>query len=145
MVNNIRIDVIADPMLFEELDAEAARLDRSVSWIVQQCLRAALPALAKIAYGSPSARALETGVLRDPIRLASLRANLALAESGDPTLQDAATIPHGTVKRMLLLQRDIYDAFDAAGDRLKLAADEIVAFCWRAHAAEIRKLSPVAE
>jgi len=143
VIDKIRIDVIAAPTLFEELDAEATRLDRSVSWIVQQCLRAALPALAKIAPGSPSARALETGVLRNPIRLASLRANVALAESGDPALEELATIPKGTEKRMLFLPRDLYEVFDAEGDRLKLASEEIIAFGWHTHAAEIRKLPPV--
>ena len=46
-MDKVAIKVSADPSFFEEVAQEAARLDRSQSWLLGWCLRAALPRLAK--------------------------------------------------------------------------------------------------
>jgi hypothetical protein len=45
-MEKVAIRLSADPSFFDEVAREAARLDRSQSWLLGWCLRAALPTLA---------------------------------------------------------------------------------------------------
>ena len=141
-MDKVRVDVIGDPAFFAEVSGEAARLDRSLSWVLQRCLHTALPELAKLAPDSDEVAAMKLSPLRNPIRLASLQANLALADSGDPAIAKLATAPKGTEKRMLFMPRDMYEAFDREGERLKLSSDEILMWAWKRGGDEMRSLPP---
>ena len=139
------MQVVGDPEFFEEIADEASRLDRSQSWIIQKCLTASLPALATMAADADAITTMKKSPLRNPLRLQSLRVNLALAESDDPEVQDLATTPRGTESRTLYMPRALYEQFDLQGDRLKLSSDEILMWAWERNREEIRALSPVGE
>src|SRR3954469_13019147 len=53
-MDKVAIRVSADPSFFDEVANEAARLDRSQSWLLGYCLRAALPSLAASKQKPPS-------------------------------------------------------------------------------------------
>ncbi len=141
-MDKVRVDVIGDPGFFAEVSDEAARLDRSNSWVLQRCLHLSLPVLAELAPDSAEVAAMKLSPLRNPIRLASLRANLAMAESSDPAIAELASPPKGTAKRMFFMPRAMYEAFDREADRLKLSADEILMWAWKRAGDEIRALPP---
>src|SRR5262249_1181603 len=127
------------------LSAEATRLDRSQSWLVQQCLKRSLSEMAKLAPDSDTVAAMKRSPLRNPIRLQSLRVNVALAVSDDPVARELATTPKGTEQRTFYLPSDLYTVFDREGERLGLSADEILMWAWEQNKDEIRALRPVGE
>src|SRR5262249_47511348 len=117
----------------------------SQSWVLQHCLKRSLPELAKVALDSDELAAMKRSPLRNPIRLQSLRFNQALAESDDPDTRDLATAPKGTERRTFYLPRELYDALDEQGERLKLSSDEILMWAWQQNLDQIRALKPVGE
>ena len=131
-MDKVRVDVIGDPGFFAEVSDEAARLDRSNSWILQRCLHLSLPVLAELAPDSAEVAAMKLSPLR----------NLAMAESSDPAIAELASPPKGTAKRMFFMPRAMYEAFDREADRLKLSADEILMWAWKRAGDEIRALPP---
>jgi hypothetical protein len=144
-MDKVRVDVIGDPAFFAQVSEEAARLDRSNSWIVQRCLLTALPALAKLAADSDEVSGMKLSPLRNPVRLASLRANLAMADSSVPAVAELASVPKGTEQRMFFMPRDMYEAFDREAERLKLSADELLMWAWKHSGDSVRSLPSVSD
>ncbi len=144
-MDKVQTEVVGNPAFFQEVELEATRLERSQSWILQRCLKASLPDLAVLPIGSEAVAKMKKSLLRNPIRLQSLRANVELASSNNPDLADLATAPKGMEVRMFYLPRDLYEAFDREGERLKLSADEILMWAWECNRDEIRSLPSVAE
>lgn len=124
---------------------EAARLDCSLSGVLRECLLRSLPDLAATPVDAPAVAAMKKSPLRNPIRLAALGANLALAESDDPAQRELATTPMGTEARTFYLPRSVYAAFDAEGDRLKLSSDEILMWAWQQNRGRLRTVSSLDE
>ena len=86
---------------------------------------------ASLKPSSAEVTAMKVSPLRNPLRLAFLSFNLALADSKDPAVQELAPAPKGTVKWTFYMPRAMYKLFKKQGDRLKLAADEIFMWAWK--------------
>lgn len=102
----VRIDVLVASSFHAALADEAARLDRSLSWVLRSCIERALPELASVVTGSPAHTAVRT----------SARAT-------------------SSVKRSFFLPRASFEACGREAERLKLTRGEVLTWAFERHCA----------
>jgi len=102
----VRFEAIAP--LFAQIAEEAARLDRSPSWLVGQCLRDALPELASLNPKTREARSMKR----------RSRGSVARKET-----------------RIYFVPEDVKGGLDAEGARLELSTDQLLAWAFKRSAA----------
>jgi hypothetical protein len=121
-----KLQVIGSATFFAEIEAEADRLGRSTGWLLETCLKRALPELQSLAAGSDSLEKMKKSPIRDPLIGSALKANIKRADE----LGELPAAPEGADSRVYFFKHDLYASFNIEGERLRLTTDEILMFAW---------------
>lgn len=110
--DKVKIRVVANPRFFAEVTAEALRLDRSQSFLLQRCVGSSLPELAKLTPNSKEVAAMK-----------KLACKSVPPTSGPPSVRDNES-------RVFFLSEQLSLALGRERDRLHVSPDDMLVWIW---------------